>query len=306
MIPLWRRSIGRIFPGTLRRRIKRRLLTTASRRFHGTTTAVHRFSIDNKTATLRIEDVTVVLPLREPLDGQKHSDWLVTHPEDVLELDVFLKLARQADGLMFDVGAHHGVFAAFFCKVSNHHAVCFEPVAESQTMIQKTAKLNDLGDRLEMIPAALGDKVDVITLYRQNGTGYAQAEDYASSSASALPPIAAPVTTIDAVRSSADGKLALLKIDVEGMENEVLRGAARTLCRERPVVLLELHCDYLAHRGVRPWKVLSELVDHGYSLMRLNGRHMSVAAVARTILSRVHLVAVPKERRSDYESLLLA
>ena len=303
MIPLWFRTIGRILPTSVTWPIKKRVRSIASRRFHGTPHTAHRLSIDNGTATLGIADVSVVLPPPERLALQK-SAWLVTHPEDVIELEVLLKLAKQADGVMFDVGAETGMLAAFFCKASNQNAVCFEPVPQSRKLIKVTAKLNGLGDRIEIVPSALGDKVGVLSLHYDKATGFAHAQNYESSSVSATANIAAQVTTIDAVRASAKAKLAILKIDVEGMEGEVLRGAVNTLRRERPVVLLELHHNYLAARGINLERVLSGVVDHGYVLMRLNGRVVSSWSAAKTILSRVHVLAVPGERCAHYRDLL--
>ena len=110
---LWLRTIGRILPTSVRWPIKKCVLSIASRRFHGRPHTAHRLSIDNGTATLSIADVSVVLAPPERLALQK-SAWLVTHPEDVIELEVLLKLAKQADCVRFDVGAETGMLAAFF------------------------------------------------------------------------------------------------------------------------------------------------------------------------------------------------
>jgi FkbM family methyltransferase len=279
------------------------VLSVANKRFHGTARTVHQFSIEHEISTLGIGDASIRLPLSQR-SAQEMRDWLITHPEDVLELEVFLKLANQACGLMFDVGADIGTFAAFFCKVSHHNAVCFEPVPHSQRLIEKTAKLNGLRDRIEVIPTALGDKIGAVIMHHDKSTGFAYPQNYRLSDASGVTKISAQVTTIDAVRSSAKGNLALVKIDVEGMEDEVLRGAAKTLDQERPVVLLEVHHDYLRQRGINAAKILSEIVEHGYSVMRLNGRPIPGRRSKWTILPRVHVLAVPKERRTYYADLL--
>jgi hypothetical protein len=54
-------------------------------------------------------------------------------------------------------------------------------------------------------------------------------------------------------------RIALMKIDVEGMEEEVLRGAAATLKRTRRVVL-ETHSRALHHA------VLKQLTEAGFEI----------------------------------------
>lgn len=63
---------------------------------------------------------------------------------------------------------------------------------------------------------------------------------------------------------------ALLKLDLEGMEDRALRGAIRTLERCRPLVMFERHkTDYAAMRAL--------LLAHGYSLWGLPDNNVLAA-----------------------------
>lgn len=292
-----RRYVVAMLPKHLRWAFKR----WASTMFHGKSRARLRFATCDKGEELIIDDISLILP---PPRVTGASRWLARHPEDVLELEVFLRLAKQANGVLFDVGAHIGRFAVLFCKACEHNAVAFEPAPESQRIIEHMANLNGVADRIQVIGMALGSEVGVTNMHLDEATGFVQVQKYESSHASSGVSISAPTSTIDSIRSTLKTKVALLKIDVEGFEGEVLQGGQHTLSRDRPIVAVEIHNEYLAERGINLRNVLNRVVEQRYSLMRLNGRCVTAAAAARTFLSRSHLIAVPMEELSRYKRLL--
>lgn len=286
------RSLKGLLPERLKRAIKQRV----SRRFHGQPRA--RFTFNEQSGELRIAETYVLLP------GRSESNWFANHPEDVLELEVFLKLSKEAKGVMLDIGAYKGLFASLFCKVSKHGAIAFEPAPRSQELIKRTITLNDLGNRIELVGAALGKGAEVTNLQLDPSTGFAQIRNHESSGGSSDITILAPSTTVDKFRSAAQKKIGILKIDVEGAEDEVLEGSYQTLRQDRPVVLVEIHNDCLAQRGVNFRQVLGRVVEQGYSLMRLNGRHATPGSATRAVHARVHLLAIPREECARYRVLL--
>lgn len=56
----------------------------------------------------------------------------------------------------------------------------------------------------------------------------------------------------------------LVKVDVEGWELDVLRGAEEVLGRHRPVLLVSVHPDVLEQRGISVAEVLLYLRARGY------------------------------------------
>ncbi len=75
------------------------------------------------------------------------------------------------------------------------------------------------------------------------------------------------VTSLD--RFCEDHNLApeLIKIDVDGYEGKVLRGAERVLRKIRPVILLELHKDAKQRDGISRSACAAMLFDAGYSAL---------------------------------------
>jgi len=55
-----------------------------------------------------------------------------------------------------------------------------------------------------------------------------------------------------------------IKIDVEGFEFEVLKGAATILEQWKPVVHMEVHDTYLIGRGIRPVEIDDFMRYRGY------------------------------------------
>jgi FkbM family methyltransferase len=77
------------------------------------------------------------------------------------------------------------------------------------------------------------------------------------------------VTTLDAfVAENGIPRLDLIKIDIEGSEARFLRGAANSLRRWHPVLLIEINPAVLEQFGSTAAEVASLLSDLGYQLYR--------------------------------------
>ncbi len=71
-----------------------------------------------------------------------------------------------------------------------------------------------------------------------------------------------PVTVITLDSLDLDG-VGLIKLDVEGFERPALKGAARTIARDRPVVIIEER-RHSARYGIRPRSAGRWLAKQGY------------------------------------------
>ena len=104
-----------------------------------------------------------------------------------------------------------------------------------------------------------------------------------------------PQVTADSVCKDHSFAPTHVKIDVEGFEEEVVRGAKEMLLRHRPVVFLELHGDIISDRGRSAATVLDLLADAGYpGVIDVEGRALTRADLetrgwkARLILRPSH------------------
>jgi FkbM family methyltransferase len=168
-------------------------------------------------------------------------------------------------GVFWDVGANVGLYSIYFAKRHNARAYAFEPSVFNLELLARNIHRN--GADVAVLPFALFSrtKVDRLRLsttehagalssfgvdYGWEGTKLAVDFEYATLG----------LSVDDAVRLGipAPGHL---KIDVDGVEHEVLAGAAQTL-RSVGSVLVELN-DRFAEQAVTARKLLS---DAGLSL----------------------------------------
>lgn len=97
------------------------------------------------------------------------------------------------------------------------------------------------------------------------------------------------VTTIDEfVSEKAISRLDLIKIDVEGFEYSVLRGASDTLSKYRPTLFLELDDSLLGDQGASPAQLLSLLDDLGYLVFHSESKQ----SIEKTPMKNVHIDVV--------------
>ncbi len=163
------------------------------------------------------------------------------------EVDLFSRLLGDGDNVI-EVGANIGLHAVPLAKlVGTGRVLCFEPQRLIQQVLAANCALNKLtnvhtihsavGDRCEEIEIAAGD-LDQPWNYGAFSIegGYGNHGQYQGRQWSER----VALTTLDAHPDVAALKsLRLLKIDVEGLELAVLRGAAETIAQHRPVLFVE-------------------------------------------------------------------
>lgn len=157
--------------------------------------------------------------------------------------------SQRFKGMAYDVGSNIGNHALWFSEICGLDVYAFEPV-EHQILVDNI-NLNKAGSRVRVFKTALGadfgqaSEVSKCTL--QPGEGDI------------------PVVPMDSIKLPKDKRLALIKIDVEGMEVDVLRGGIQTIRAHRPVVLTE---EWERETTQEIMKILSPL---GYDKVRSFG-----------------------------------
>jgi FkbM family methyltransferase len=164
----------------------------------------------------------------------------------------FLEAIRDLDrrGVYVDVGGHLGTHALWFATLCpSQHVHTFEPVDRFAERIESAARLTECVDKITVHRVGLSERSGTATnrLSAEHQMGFnpdAQAVDETF-----------PVARLDDVIR---GPVAVMKLDVEGMEPAVLQGARRVLRRHRPVVYAE------AWDGDAVERILRELRPYGY------------------------------------------
>jgi len=132
---------------------------------------------------------------------------------------------------VLDVGASRGQFALFAAnRFPGAHIVCFEPLPGPAADLRRV-----MGDRVEVhetaVGAAAGTAVINVSARDDSSSllpiGARQRREFPGTETESQ--IEVPVTTLDQAIGEAPDRPCLLKIDVQGLELEVLKGAGSTL-----------------------------------------------------------------------------
>ena len=141
----------------------------------------------------------------------------------------WLKRTLRPDDVFWDVGANIGavtLVASRLCK----QVVAFEPDPRSLPLLTGNVQSNALTN-VEIVPAALGESAGTAVLHQApaKNTGMSSLLADRGDGGSQAPVTVMPADTL--VRERPDLAPTVMKIDVEGAEHLVLRGAADLLRR---------------------------------------------------------------------------
>ena len=159
-------------------------------------------------------------------------------------------LGEPRAGVILDVGANIGIFSVLFSKLFDTvHA--FEPIEESRAKMAKNLEANGCAN-VHLYPLAVGDKTgkyqDIVAA-KWEIENVDKVFDF---------------TTLDDWIAANPMTVAAIKIDTDGYDYEVLRGAHDLLLRDRPVVVVELSAHAFSTRGQSVEAAKDYLTSLGY------------------------------------------
>jgi FkbM family methyltransferase len=158
---------------------------------------------------------------------------------DNYHLKLLIRFALRADSNCLEVGANTGIFLNDICQVAPEgHHIAYEPIP------RLSENLSRRYPAVEVRQAALGDRNDQAEFVHvtdpglQGLSGLADHIDLSDRSEAGTEVITVTTERLD--DHLPDGWLPdFVKIDVEGAEHVVVRGAAGTLRRAKPIVAFE-------------------------------------------------------------------
>jgi FkbM family methyltransferase len=168
-----------------------------------------------------------------------------------------------ADGVIVDIGTHVGAAALRFAlQVPAGRVYGFEPLPSHAAQARASAQRNACGDRIEITTAAVSDRSGTAAFADPSGINRAVGALDAAGHRQV------DVVALDAwLDARGIDAVALVKVDVEGAEGQVLAGMRAGLARGRyRRVLVELHPDTLPNFGSSVVAVVSALRDAGGTL----------------------------------------
>lgn len=204
---------------------------------------------------------------------------------------------------VIDAGANMGAFALPMARAvgPNGSVMAFEPQPEIFNCLQNTAALNKM-PQLQVFQKGLGEVAGIVHCAGQN---YSDMGHFAGHSLLEKgTDIKVEIVRIDDVFLAP--RLSFMKIDVEGMEEDVLKGAAQTIRRDRPVLYVE---------NDKPDKsagVITTLMDMGYRMwwhttpmFNPNNINKDSENLYPSIVN-INMVCLPEERLAELSPLIPA
>jgi len=174
-----------------------------------------------------------------------------------------------AGALVFDVGAHAGYYTLLAARAVGRSGkvVAFEPNERNVAFLRGHVVLNRL-DNVDVVDAAVGMTEGRSRFDVQTADGH---QGRLSESGS----VEVEVVSLDAIVAKTGRLPDVVKIDVEGGEGAVLRGAATTLKIGHPMIFLATHgadihaecCEFLRSHGYTLGPLDAELVEEATEII---------------------------------------
>jgi FkbM family methyltransferase len=196
---------------------------------------------------------------------------------DMRQLRLLLALTLAEDASCVDVGANEGVILREIVRFAPRgRHVAYEPLPELAAVLAREFPAVDVRN------AAVSDHTGEATFHRVKDRPTRSSLSTLDHAGERLEQLTVPLEDLD---SSLPAGFApdFIKIDVEGAEEQVIRGAEQTLRRHRPLVVFE-HNTSARHFGTASETLHELLAGAGLRVFDIDGRGpYTPAELARTV-----------------------
>ncbi len=189
---------------------------------------------------LRDKLAAVAPPVTTPYGFRLIGDRSVSDPAyEKEEIEVFIQNLKHA-AICVDIGANIGLYTCLAASLGTP-VIAIEPLPRNLEMLHKNLAANGFGS-VEVLPLGLSNEIGTGRLFGTGGCA-SFAPGWAGSSEKRFHSV--PVSTLDSIVTGLPKRgPMLIKMDVEGLELEVLSGAGTTLTMvPKPTWLVEIRVD---------------------------------------------------------------
>jgi len=172
--------------------------------------------------------------------GCLHDSW------EANETEYFRSVLNFGDTVL-DIGANIGWFTLVAAKKIGNNGVIhsFEPRPDTVSALKRTVADNRLQSNVTVWPYALSDEAALVDLFWAPNTDNPGGTTFGDASYRTAGYHSAQVVAVRLDDLLPDIAPDVVKIDVEGAEPKVMRGAIKALSRKHPPILSELHARQL-------------------------------------------------------------
>ena len=185
-----------------------------------------------------------------------HDQWLI---------DLLNELVDRHPGSVLDVGANQGAIAA---GIGRHIGAArkmfaFEPIPETAARAAATLALNGISTAT-VLPIAIGARNEAVSFHFPAGHSDIATARTPSGEPRDYQTLVVEMHTLDSLLGDVlQGRVGVIKIDVEGLELEVVGGAIELIRRDRPAILFEYWPEAAGPLGWRAQDIATLIMSAG-------------------------------------------
>ncbi|MGE0799222.1 MAG: FkbM family methyltransferase [Lautropia sp.] len=175
------------------------------------------------------------------------------------------------DGDVLDIGANVGFHSVLFGKrLRKGRVLAVEPMPRAIGRLRRNLERNGVESKValyEGVATSEPGELTIRTIVGREEFSSLGSLTHPSVIGSPVETVAVKASTVDALVASFDLKPKFMKVDVEGCEHLVMRGAGQVLSEFRPIVLAELSDPLLRSNGSSAAEVIRLMQDKGYRVV---------------------------------------
>ncbi len=165
-----------------------------------------------------------------------------------------------ADKHIIDVGAFIGDSALIFSPLTNKSVHCFEASKSNYQLLEKTIEINKLHNVVannSCLSSTNGEQVSLnVSLTTPHGSNILNNSGLTYDEVETVSTL-----TLDTYVEENDLEVGLIKTDIEGAEQDFLKGAMRTIVKQKPVLMISIYHNANDFFDIKP---MIESLDLGY------------------------------------------
>lgn len=223
---------------------------------------IDQVSISKSGFSINYLDINLLIDLENKFDIAKQLLFLGEYENYFLD---FLNKFKNDYSVFIDIGANVGLHTLVFAKKKENKVFSFEPAIKNYNMLNKNLEINSF-QNVKVFNYALMENNKNRLLYYDNVNPAASSfeklfEEHSSNTESVTS------KTLDSLKFINDlEKIDFIKIDTEGSELFVIKGALKTIHKFKPLIFVEMLRKWSKKFNYHPNDIINLLKDSGYEV----------------------------------------